>query len=341
MPSLMKRIMPFAAVIGAAILLLGVSGYPPIRAFQILVNGSWGSVAGLALLLTKSMPLMLTGLAVVIPFRAGLFNIGGEGQLYLGAVTAAIVGTCDWGLPVVFHVPLTVGIGVAAGAFWGAFAGYLRAKRGVHEVIGTILLNFIALYLVNYLALGPLSAGEGIGRTAFIAPSARLVSLPFPGNNEVSTGLFIAIGCALLCQWFLRRTQAGWNARAIGENPVAAEYAGIPIHRYMVGVMAFGGGLAGLAGALETSGVQHTFFARFTSSYGFDGIAVAFMAQAEPWAVIPAALFLATLRTADRALQFELGVPREMVLILEGVLIVLVAVLHQRERARRLRRAAS
>ncbi len=326
---------------GATFLLLAVSGYPPVRAFRILIEGSWGNAAGLALLLTKSMPLILTGLAVAIPFRAKLFNIGGEGQLYLGGISAAIVGTTVAGLPSAVHLPLTIGIGVCAGALWGAFAGFLRAKRGVHEVIGTILLNFIALYLVNYLVLGPLSAGEGIGRTHFLSPSATLWSLPFPGNNSVPTGLFVSAGCALCCQWLLYRTQLGWNTRAIGENPVASKYAGIRIHGYMIGVMAFAGALAGLAGALETSGVHRTFFAKFSSSYGFDGIAVAFMAQAEPWAIIPAALFLATLRTADQALQFELGVPREMVLILEGVLIVLVAVLHQRERAKRLERVVT
>ena len=336
MGNVAARIAPFGLVAVVAGFLLWFSGYPPLEAFKILIESSWGSPAGLALLLTKTIPLILTGLAVVMAFRGGLFNIGGEGQLYLGGISSAVVGTLDLGLPSPVHVFLSICVGICAGSVWGALAGYLRARRGVHEVIGTILLNFIALHLVNYLALGPLSAGEGVGRTAFIRSSATLWTLPFLGTSVVSTGLFISVACALSCQGLLYRTVIGWDARALGENPVAARYAGISIGRYTIGLMALAGGLAGLAGALETCGTHHTFHARFSPGYGFDGIAVAFLARAEPWAVIPAALFLSTLRTADSALQFELGVPKEMVLILEGVLIVLIAVLHQRERARRL-----
>jgi simple sugar transport system permease protein len=326
-------------VAGAAALLLWLSGYPPIKSFEILIESTWRSPAGLALLLTKTMPLILTGLAVVMAFRGGFFNIGGEGQLYAGGISSAMVGVLDLGVPAPVHALLSIGVGVLAGSLWGALAGYLRAWRGVHEVIGTILLNFIALHLVNYLALGPLSAGGGVGRTAYIRPSAVLWVLPFPGNTLVSTGLLLSVACAFLCQGLLYRTEIGWETRALGENPIAARYAGISVNRYTVGLMALAGGLAGLAGALETCGTHHAFHAKFAPGYGFDGIAVAFLARAEPWAVIPAALFISTLRTADSALQFEVGVPKEMVLILEGALIVLIAVLHQRERARRLRGA--
>ncbi|MFH1743134.1 MAG: ABC transporter permease [bacterium] len=341
MGKIASRFGPYGFVVGAAALLLILSGFSPIEAFDILIRSSWGSPAGLELLLKKTVPLILTGLAVIIPVRAGLFNIGGEGQLYLGGICAAIVGALNLGVPRCPHILLAVGAGVCAGAAWGGFAGYLRAKRGVHEVISTILLNFIALYLVNYLALGPLSAGEGVGRTAFIRPTAELWMIPFAENAVISFGFFISIACALLCHGLLYRTGIGWSTRALGENPTAAQYGGISVTAYTIGLMALAGGLAGLAGALETCGIHRSFYARFGSSYGFDGIAVAFLARAEPWAVIPAALFLSTLRTADADLQFELGIPKETVLILEGVLIVLIAILHQHERRKRLEGAVT
>jgi len=329
---------PFGFAIAVAALLLWGAGYSPFEAFRVIIRSSWGSPAGLELLLLKSMPLILTGLAVIVPMRAGLFNIGGEGQLYLGGVVAAYIGSQVF--PIGLHIVAVIALGMCAGGLWGALAGYLKAKRGVHEVIGTILLNFIALHLVNYLVLGPLSTGQGVVRTAYIQSTAEMWRIQVAENCSISGGLFIALLCAFLCQGLLYRTPFGWNTRALGENPVASRYAGIPVARYTIVLMGAAGALAGLAGVLETSVIHRSFHARFGPGYGFDGIAVAFLARGEPWAVIPAALFLSTLRTADADLQFELGVPRETVLILEGVLIVLIAVLHQVERRKRLQEAA-
>ena len=187
------------------------------------------------------------------------------------------------------------------------------------------MLNFVAFQLVNELTLGWFQAAPGASRTAMIRESAHIPILYARGSGSVSWGIVLSMVIAVALSILLHRTWLGFQLRAVGNNVEAARYSGILCPRIQRYALMIGGGCAGLAGALETTGITHAFFARFTSGYGFDGIAIAFLAMGEPWAVIPASLFLATFRASDAALQLELGIPKEIVFAFEGILIICVA----------------
>ena len=188
------------------------------------------------------------------------------------------------------------------------------------------MLNFIALNFVNQLTFGTFNAGAGSSRTNFIHSSAKLPLLAQAGSTELSLGILLAVLLAVIFSLYLSRTWDGFRIRAVGINPTASTYSGISAQRAYWLSMLLGGGCAGLAGAVQTLGMEYTFYARFVGGSGFDGIAVAFLALAEPWATVPASLFLATLRGSDRVLQLDLALPREFVFILEGILIICIAV---------------
>ncbi|MEW6236461.1 MAG: ABC transporter permease [Candidatus Omnitrophota bacterium] len=333
---MMKRIAPLilslAATAAIVSLFLWICGYSPWTVFYTLATGAFNSWNGFLLTLTKTALLILTGLAVAVPYRAGLFNIGGEGQLYLGGLAAAILGTMPLAAMGPLHWIACLLIGSLCGALWGGLAALLKTRRGVHEVISTIMLNFIAFHAVNELTAGVFSAGPGTSRTEFIQASAQLPTLLVRGGAQTSWGVAISFVIALLLSWGLRRTWPGFELRAVGNNPAASSYAGIACGRVRLYAMLIGGGCAGLAGAMETAGATHTFYERFTGGAGFDGIAVAFLALCEPWAVIPAAMAIAALRASDRSLQLELGIPKEIVFMLEGILIISLAVFTRRRR---------
>lgn len=316
--SLLASLALFSAV-------LWIGGFPPLRVAIGAVEATWLSPGGAWIVLNKATLLILTGLAVAIPRRAGLFNIGGEGQMYMGGLCAALTGAAALGALGKGHMVLCAAVGTAAGALWGWAAGWLLARRNVHEVIGTIMLNFIAFHFVNEMVFGPFQGAPGAGRAAWIQPSAELPPLAGSGMRQLTWGIVPAVLLAAGFSVYLRRAWSGFHLRAAGSNPEAAAAAGISIPWTRQWALILGGACAGLAGAIETTGITRTFHARFSPGLGFDGIAIAFLALAEPWAVIPAALFLATLRGADAALQLDLGLPKEMVFILEGLLIVSIA----------------
>lgn len=309
--------------LAAGLLITALFGGNPLTVLLALAQGAVGSPGAVAGTLVKSVPLMLTGLAVAVGFRAGLFNIGGEGQLYVGAIASTWVGMA-WGLPAGLHLLAVLGAGALAGAAWGAVPGWLKARRGVHEVINTIMLNYVAIHLTDYLVRGPLKGDAYAARTRFVADTAQLPSLWNVPPTSVSIGLPIALLACAVCFWFLFRTAAGVRVRAVGEGPRAAELTGISVTRVTVWSMALSGGLAGLAGAVEVAGVHHAFYAQFSPGYGFDGIAVALLARNHPLGVIPAAGLFGALRTADRWLQLEAGVPKDLVVIIQAAAILAV-----------------
>lgn len=311
-------------------LFLWSTGYSPTAVFRVLVSSTWASPSGLMQIAAKTALLILTGLAVALPYRAGLFNIGGEGQFLWGGLAAAAVGACSLGALGPLHLILCLLSGILCGAVWGWIAAALKNLRGAHEVISTIMLNFIAFQIINELTLGALNAGGGSSRTAFVSPSATMPVLMSQGAGDTSWGIALSAAIAAGFSWLLYQTWFGFSLRAVGSNPSACAYSGIAVNRIRSGAMLIGGGCAGLGGALQVTGVDHTFYARFAGSYGFDGIAVAFLALCEPWATIPAALVIATLRAADRSLQLDVALPREIVLMLEGILIVCIAIFARR-----------
>lgn len=305
-------------------------GVSPLEAAQVIVNNALFSTLGSHQTLFKASLLILTGLAVALPYQAGLFNIGGEGQGYAGGMAAAWLGV--WPLMIFgpLHWIVCLLIGAAAGAGWAFIAAWLKAKRNVHEVISTIMLNFIALFAVNEIVFSKFNADGTASRTPAIMPSARTPEWLYIDQSGALIGMPIAILAALAFSILLHRSRWGFLARAAGRNPSAAFYAGLKPDRWQTIALVSGGALAGLAGALEITGMNHAFYARFSGGMGFDGIAVAFLALCEPWATIPAALVLAALRAGDRSLQLELGAPKETVFIIEGLMIVAIALAARR-----------
>lgn len=323
---LIQNGLPLVAVGTACCVLLAlVTGNRPVDLILTVVGGAWGSAESAMATLSKTPPLLLTGLAVSLAYRVGLLNIGGEGQLTLGALTTALVARSDWGLPGGFGLLPSLVCGAAAGALWAAPAMWLRQHRGVHEVISTLLLNYLALHLADYLVRGPLGDGSAMGRSAEIAPAA--VIQPWFGSAVGGLGpaplmaLLLALGA-----WFwLERTVWGFEARAVGTNRQAAAAAGIAVSGWQWRLFLMSGALAGLAGGIEVAAVHHRFYAAFSPGYGYDGITVAFLAGADPAWLWAGALLLAGLRATDKWLQLALGISPNAIFVIEAVLLLTVA----------------
>ena len=275
--------------------------------------------------LLSSTPLILTGLSVALAFRAGLFNIGGEGQLQIGALSAAIVGFSLVGQPWFIHLPLALLAGAVGGALWGFIPGVLKARTGAHEVITTIMLNFVAFRVVD-LALktpGIQRPGRSDPISKVIEPSAQLNSII--DGLRVHWGLVIALLAALFISWLLFRSTKGFEFRAVGLNPQAARYAGMSISRTLVLTMMTAGALAGLAGSIVVLGVTRTLSPGLAGGAGFDGIAIALLGRARPLGVVAAAILVGALRAGSTPMQAATGVPLHLVTIIQALIIMFIA----------------
>jgi simple sugar transport system permease protein len=310
-----------AALIGAVILLL--SGANPLLAYGALLRGSFGSMTVLGRTLEKATPLVFSGLAVAFGFRGGLFNIGAQGQLLLGALTSAVVGFAVTGLPGIIHIPLALGAGALAGALYGAIPGALKTFRGAHEVIVTIMLNYIAINLTDYLADGPfkdVSPGNIVARTPPILESARI-----PSIAGLPLGFIIAILVAILIWWLLWKTTFGFEIRTVGLNPHAARYAGVKVARTVILTMVISGLLAGLGGAVETQGVVGRYQPGFNVGLGFDGITIALLGKTHPFGVIPASLLVGAMKGGSNEMQFTAGVATQITDVIQALILFFVA----------------
>ena len=326
-----SRIWSFVVPIVAVILALVIAsvvilliGKNPITAYGALIKGAFGGKQAIADTIIKTTPLILTGLAVGFGFRAGVFNIGAEGQMIMGALIATVVGINLGGVPPVVALPFTMLIGMLAGAGWAAIAGYLKAKTGAHEVVSTIMLNWIAMYLSSYMVTEPLAVGSGTPKSPEIADSVKLPPILTIGATEMTSGIIIAIVAAIIMYIILEKTTTGYEVKAAGFNPYAAEYGGISISKNITMSMAISGALAGLAGALEVMGVHHRFLGALSGGKGFDGISVALIGQNHPIGIIFAAFLMSSLRTGSNEMQF-IGVPKHIIMIVQGIVIFLVA----------------
>lgn len=321
--ALARQLGSLAAALAVGAVVIALTGGSPGRAYLALLDGAFGNLNSVAVTLQKTAPLIFTGLSVAFAFRAGLLNIGAEGQLYMGALATVLGGIHLPGLPVGLHMAASLALGLLSGAAYGAAAGYLKARRGVSEIISTIMLNFLAIFFVSYLVQGPIAEPPGyFHQTASIEPSAALPIL-VPGTG-LSAGIVLAVAGAVVLRLVLWRTPLGLLVRAVGHNPVAARFAGMSVGGAMVAAMAMSGGMAGLAGAVEILGEQHRLLDFFSPGYGFDGIAVAFLGRSDPVWVILAALFFAALRTGANQMQRVSGMPVALVQILQALVIVFV-----------------
>jgi len=311
-----------ALLVGAV--LIRLQGVAPLYAYETLIKQALFVPGGLTRTLQKTAPLVLTGLAVVLPLRVGLFNIGGQGQLIFGAMFGAWVAYAAGGFGIL-GAALGMAAGIAAGAFIGFIAGVLKATRGVHEVITTIMLNYIAAGITWWLVTGPMQAESsktsGIPQTELIPESAQVGAVA-----KIPIGFVIAVVLAVACWWMLSRSTLGFRFNTVGANKHAARYAGINISRIVTLSMVLGGGLAGLAGALEAEGTLFRFEPAIGGTLGFDGITIALLARANPLATIPAALLVGILRTGAAGLQFETGIAPEVVDVLLATILLMVSI---------------
>jgi simple sugar transport system permease protein len=304
--------------------LLALLGYPPRPALAALVAGSVGGAAAWTNSLLKAAPLLLTGLAVLLCFRCGVWNIGAEGQLLLGALAATAVATRLLPqAPSAVLLPMALAAGAAGGAVLGGLAGALRARRAVSEVISTILLNFAALEVVALALHGPLQeAGGAYPMRDALPPAARL-----PALGRLHLGVPGAAALALLAFWLLFHTALGFRIRAVGLAPRAARFAGISPEGHGWLVLGLGGGLAGLAGACEVAGVTGRLYESLSPGTGYTAIAVALLARLHPLAAVPSALFFGALEAGAGAMQREAGVPSVATQLVQGTVILLSAAL--------------
>lgn len=319
-----------ALIVGAAIVMLaGVSFGETLAAYQALLIGSVGSVKAVSETLTAATPLILSGLSVAIAFRAGLFNIGAEGQMLIGGMFGVFVGFSITGMPLIIHLPLALIAGIIGGAIWGFIPGFLKARTGAHEVIVTIMLNFIALRLVDFFLKTDLFQREGRNDpiSKNIEPTAALPQLLgwLDPALRVHLGLILALLAAGFVHWLLFRTTTGFEFRAVGANPSAARYAGMSITKVYILVMIIAGGLAGMAGTGQVLGVLDRASPGFSANIGFDGIAVALLGRSNPWGVVAAAVLFGGLRAGGQQMQASAGVGIDLIAVIQALIIIFVA----------------
>ncbi len=307
-----------AGIIGSIILWL--SDANPWDAYTALFRGAFGSDAAIGRTLEKATPLILGGLAVAFAFKAGLFNIGGQGQLLMGAIIAGYVGFAVTGLPFIIHMPLALLIGSLTGALFASIAGALRTYTGAHEVITTIMLNFVAINITDYLADGPWKDTGIVARTPAIAESAAI-----PVWGTLPAGFFIAAIMAFATWYLLFHTTLGYEIRTVGLNPNAAHYAGIKVARTIILTMALSGFLAGMGGAIETLGVVGRYQPGFNTGLGFDGITIALLARTNPLGVIPAALLVGAMQAGSSQMQFDANVPSQIIDVIQALILFFVS----------------
>jgi ABC-type uncharacterized transport system permease subunit len=303
--------------------------------FKILeALGRWMSGEGLRPMLSavrgpsdslvQSVPYIFAGLAVALGFRAGLFNIGAEGQIGVGWLVAVVAGVAFAGLPAVIHLPLAILLGALAAGLWAAIAGFLKARTGAHEVITTIMLNYVVYRLSEWLLCGPLEEIQGTCRTQEIAESAylpRFLSHPV----TVHWGFVLALLAAALTSWFLFKTKWGFELRTVGANPDAARYGGMSVGRNVVLAMFLSGCLAGMAGVSQGLGITYNIALGFQAGYGFDSIALALLGKSHPVGVTAASLLFGMLRAGAARMQSVAGVPTEIVQIVQALVIIFIA----------------
>lgn len=318
-----------AVVLGGIIIAL-VRGNP-ILAYYGLISGSFGSAKALSETAVWATPYIFGGLGVALAFKGGLFNIGAEGQLALGATFSALIGYALplWlgvEIPAIIHLPLAIIVGMAAGALWAAIVGFLKAYTGGHEVINSIMMNYIALNTISFLLNGPMkdrNPNNVIARTPLIAEGARMP--PIFDGLRIHWGFVFALLVAYLVWWMLNKTTFGFEIRTVGANPDAAKYAGINVKRTVILTMALSGMLAGLAGAIEVTGLNYRHELGFSIGYGFDAIAIALLGRSHPLGVVLASILFAAMRNGATRMQFLTQMPVDLISMLQALILLFVA----------------
>jgi len=313
--------------VGAVVLL--ALGKNPIQAYGAMLDGAFGSDRSLFRTLTRATPLLLVAIGICIAFRGGMINIGAEGQLFIGAITATAFSLAfGETLPGPLLVILTLLFGFLAGAAWGAVPGILKARFDVNEILSTVMMNEIAVQVLLFLLSGPLIDPAEVERGTRVPQSAQLPGDVWMGRlappSQIHVGLFVAIGAAIVVYVLLWRTTLGYRIRAVGQNREASRYAGISVPRYLALSLILSGGLAGLAGAVEVTGVTHRMVEGFAIGYGFSGIVVALFGRLHPLGAIPSSILFGALLVGADKMQRTVQIPSATIIALQGLVVIFV-----------------
>jgi ABC-type uncharacterized transport system permease subunit len=322
---------PFGLAFLVFAMVLLAFGKSPVKAYVDIFSSTLGSTYGFSEILVKMIPLTLTAVAVAVPSRIWLINVGGEGQLYIGALFATWGALTFNTLPAWLLLPFISVLGFLGGGLWASISGILRAKGWVSETISTLLLNYVAILLVNFFVFGPWKDPESANYPQ-TAEFVNAATLPAVGGTRVHLGFVFAIAALILFYFFLSRTRWGLEMRAIGGNPEAARRNGIPISGYIILLMFIGGGLAGLAGMSEVSAIQGRLRPSLSPGYGFIGFLISWMAGGNPLGIVAAAFLLAIVTAGGDILQMAHGLPGSAINILNA--LILFVVLSRRGRKR-------
>jgi len=311
---------------GIAAIVLGILGASVTETFKVIVTEPLKDIVGITEILVRAIPLMLVSLGIAISFRSGILNIGAEGQIQMGVIAAAATAIALPSVPKFVLVPLVLLAGVLGGALWSFIPGYLRAMLGVNEILSTVMMNYIAVQLYGFLLRGPmidpaeLQVGSGTPQSVRLPRSAWIDRI-IPGTR-LHWGIAIAIVLAVLVYLLLWRTTWGFKLRAAGASPKSALYAGIHVERCLLAAMVLAGAFAGLAGAVEVTGVHRRAIEGISSNYGFSGVVVALFGGLHPAGIIPSAIFFGLLLVGADMTQRVLSVPANLVLVLQGAVIL-------------------
>lgn len=304
--------------------ILMICGYNPFSAYSAIFAGSLGSIRGIAQTLTRALPIIFTGLAFTLTKKASLINLGVEGQMYMGALGSALIGTMNLPIPSILHILLAVFSGVAFGALYGAVIGVLKVKFGSNEVVAGVMLNSIATYFIGYLLNGPILAeGSTVAQTERVAKTAQLPRI-FP-QYQVTIMIVFAILACILMKWFMDYTVLGYEIRCVGISQTASETAGIKIGKALILVLCISGGIAGLAGVNQVLGVDRRLINEFSPGYGFNGIAVSALAGENPIGVIFAGIVFGILEAGAIEVNRKTGIPIEFVDVIQAMVVIFVA----------------
>lgn len=316
---------PIIAILMALLtgaLFLWIVGHDPVKAYTAMFKGGFGSVYGLSETIVKSIPLMLCALGVSLAFRMQLWNIGAEGQLYMGAFGATFIALSFPGYPAYILIPAMMTVAMVCGGLWSILAAVPRAYLGVNEIITTLMLNYVAILWVDYLVYGPWKDPDGFNfpLTAIFTSGA---TLPTFGGTRIHLGLIFALVLAVLIYYGMKRTRWGYEVRVIGESATAARYAGMSIPKNIILVMLLSGAICGLAGMAEVSGLMHRLQHGFSPGYGYTAIIIAWLARLHPASIILVSIVFGGLQVGGFSLQIS-GIPAAMVAMLQGLILFFV-----------------
>lgn len=315
-----------ALLIFSAILL--VMGFNPIWSLQAILYGSLGTIFSISETFVRVAPLLLSALAFLIGFKGRFLNLGAEGQLYIGALAAYLAASQMGALPSIMSIPLTALASVIGGVLWLAIPLVLRIRLGVNEIFPTVVMNFVAGFVVSWLCTGPIRDPNAVNPQTRPVPSATWLPVMIPGTR-LNVGLIFAFLLALMIYLFLYKTVLGYEIRAVGLNPRAARHAGLDLYKSIVTVGVLSGGLAGLAGMVEVAGANHLLIVGFSPGFGYQGIAIAPLGGFHPIGAVFASIFFSVLLIGGETMQRGAGVPIDMIYILQAVLVISVLVVQR------------